>query len=207
MKKYKLFIFDLDGVIVDTKLNMKASWKAVKIINNIKVSFKDYFSLIGSPFNNILSDLKIHEKQKEIANTYAKESLKKSSLIKIFPEIKLTLEKLRKKNKIAIVTSKDRNRTKLILKQFKLSFDLISCPEKNLRGKPYPDQILKVLRNLSINKEDCVYIGDMYVDYTAALNAKVDFFLVNYGYEKEHIKKIKKIKKISKIKNLLKYQY
>ena len=30
MKKYKLFIFDLDGVIFDTKSNMRASWNFVK---------------------------------------------------------------------------------------------------------------------------------------------------------------------------------
>ena len=30
MKKYKLYIFDLDGVILNSKSNMEASWKDVR---------------------------------------------------------------------------------------------------------------------------------------------------------------------------------
>ena len=39
MKKYKLYIFDIDGVIFDSKLNMMSSWNEVRIKHNIKSKF------------------------------------------------------------------------------------------------------------------------------------------------------------------------
>ena len=48
MKKYKAVIFDLDGVLIDSK-NMFLAWSQVKKIG-IKKPFKEYFKYIGLPF-------------------------------------------------------------------------------------------------------------------------------------------------------------
>ena len=204
MKRYKLYIFDLDGVIFDTKSNMRASWTKVQKKHKISIKFEDYFSLIGAPFNNILSELGIYNYQNQIAKTYSNVSRKKLSLVKIYPKVSLILKKLKSESKIAVVTSKDRKRTNFFLKKFKLKFDFISCPEKNLKGKPYPDQILKVLKKLAIKKKYSVYIGDMLPDYKASKKAKVNFILANYGYGNHNLKTQKKIKTINKISDLLK---
>ena len=50
MKKYKLYIFDLDGVILNSKSNMEASWNDVRIKYDLKPKFEDYFSLIELHF-------------------------------------------------------------------------------------------------------------------------------------------------------------
>ena len=39
----KLIIFDLDGVILDSKSNMRESWKKVCEKLKLKVSFNEYF--------------------------------------------------------------------------------------------------------------------------------------------------------------------
>ena len=36
MKKYKLYIFDIDGVILDSKLNMQITWNEVRKIYKLK---------------------------------------------------------------------------------------------------------------------------------------------------------------------------
>ena len=77
MKKYKLFIFDLDGVIFDTKSNMRASWNFVKKKYNLNIKFDDYFSLIGAPFNKILKRLKIIKNKNYIAQSYSLKSKEK----------------------------------------------------------------------------------------------------------------------------------
>ena len=56
----KLIIFDLDGVIIDSKENMRVSWKAVNKSLNLKISFKRYFDKIGMPFEDILKKLRIN---------------------------------------------------------------------------------------------------------------------------------------------------
>ena len=57
MKKYKLFIFDLDGVIFNTKSNMRESWKFTKKKYNLTIPFSSYFSLIGAPLRLFYKNL------------------------------------------------------------------------------------------------------------------------------------------------------
>ena len=49
--KFKFFIFDLDGVLFDSKKNMKKSWNSVKKKHKINCSFESYFNKIGLPFD------------------------------------------------------------------------------------------------------------------------------------------------------------
>ena len=145
MKKYKLYIFDLDGVILDSKSNMEATWNELRIKHNLKPKFNDYFKLIGAPFTKILKKLNIKSKRNQIAQTYFQKSKKYVNKIKLYPKIKLVLNQLKLNSKVAVVTSKEKKRTYLFLRKFKLKFDVISCPEKGKRGKPYPDQLLKLI--------------------------------------------------------------
>jgi phosphoglycolate phosphatase len=62
-KKLKLIIFDLDGVLVDSRENMLLSWQKVQILFNIKIQFKSYFKNIGLPFGSILKKLGIKKKK------------------------------------------------------------------------------------------------------------------------------------------------
>ena len=64
MKK-KLYIFDLDGVLVNSKQNMKLSWGFVQKQFSLSQNFKKYFQHIGKPFNKILKDMNIKNKKKK----------------------------------------------------------------------------------------------------------------------------------------------
>ena len=70
MKKILLVIFDLDGVLINSKENMNTAWNAVKKKFNIKKKFSDYFKWIGYPFTEILDKLEIKNKQQEIKKCY-----------------------------------------------------------------------------------------------------------------------------------------
>ena len=43
MKDKNLYLFDLDGVIIDSKKNMKISWNSVNKNYSLKIPFKKYF--------------------------------------------------------------------------------------------------------------------------------------------------------------------
>ena len=55
----KLYLFDLDGVILNSKKNMNIAWSSVRKELEIEVKFNDYFKNIGIPFKEILKKLKI----------------------------------------------------------------------------------------------------------------------------------------------------
>ena len=181
--KKKLAIFDLDGVLFDSKKNMKYSWDLTSKRFNLKISFKKYFRFIGRPFKDLLKLLKIRTNFSSIEKSFTNISRKNFHKIKIYPEVKKVLSYLKKKNIIiGIVTSKDKFRTKKILRKFNIKIKFIQCPEKGMKGKPHPDQINKILKNTKVGRNNCVYVGDTKVDQLAAKAAKIDFLFAKYGY-------------------------
>jgi len=202
--KKKLIIFDLDGVLIDSKANMKYAWNSVNAKFNLKIPFARYFKNVGKPFKTILKNLGIKQSQfAVIEKEFSKKSIKYFKKIKLYKNIKNVFLILNKENvKTAVVTSKDSYRTKKILKFFKIKVDLIQCPNKKLRGKPHPDQLLKVIRKFKINKKYCTYIGDTIFDKLASDRSKIDFVLADYGYKigiKKHKYFLKNPKEIFKL--------
>ena len=197
----KVVLFDLDGVLIDSKNNMFHAWIKVQKKYGIKVGFKKYFENIGIPFQDILRKIKIIKNIKNIEKTYKEESIKNLKKIKVFPDVINSLKYFKKnKIKIGIVTSKDKERTLTIIKKLKVNFDIIVCPSKNLRGKPYPDQIKKALNKFSQNKKCICYVGDTKVDSIAAKRAGIDFIFASYGYGSGTYKfKIKKFLHLRKL--------
>ena len=148
MKKKKLIIFDFDGVLIDSKKNMEVSWNCVQNKFNLNISFKEYRKHLGKPFKNILLSLGITNNFKKIKSCYDSASIKYINKIRPYPHVLNTLKKIVKEGKeIAIVTSKDKKRSKMIVKKlFKgINFSMIITPEKNFKSKPDPDLILKTL--------------------------------------------------------------
>ena len=110
---------------MDSKKNMILSWQKVQNLFNIKIQFQKYFENIGMPFNSILNKLKIKKKKKLIFYKYKKESIKNLKKIKLYPHVKRIINILKKKYKLAIVTSKDMERTLMLLKRFNIKTPLV----------------------------------------------------------------------------------
>ena len=50
MNKYDLVIFDLDGVLINSKKNMRAAWDVVRQKYAIEKTFKEYSKFVGYTF-------------------------------------------------------------------------------------------------------------------------------------------------------------
>jgi phosphoglycolate phosphatase len=200
----KLIIFDLDGVIFNSKENMKKSWKDVKTKLQLKVSFKTYFNNVGLPFKKILQNLNIKKKNfLEAEKIYKKSSIDNFHLIKTYPYVYSTINYLKKKKyTLAVLTSKDRSRTLKLLKKFNLNFKYVQCPTKNGLGKPNPGILNLLQKKLKFKRKYIYYIGDTYLDYQFSKKSKINFIFSNYGYGKLKNKSVKKISKLSNLKNI-----
>ena len=190
MKKLrkKVLIFDVDGVLVDSKKNMELAWNKVQKEHHLQnIKFEIYFKNIGRPFFKILNIIGIRKNLKKIKKTYQQESIKQINEIKFYNNVIKTIKDLRKKKYILnIVTSKDLERTKKSIKYLKENFTYIECSNDKSRGKPFPDQINLIISKLKVSKSDCIYIGDTLVDYNTAKNAKIDFMFAKWGYGKNY---------------------
>tara|TARA_A100001015_G_C15014896_1_gene724999 strand:- start:1812 stop:2420 length:609 start_codon:yes stop_codon:yes gene_type:complete len=196
----KIYIFDLDGVLIDSRLNMKKSWEMVNKKLGYNIKFEKYFSKIGLPFQEILTSLGVQKNKTTAEKIFKATSLKNMKLIKFYPGVKSTLKKILKQgNEIAVITSKDLRRSKKILNKLKLNFSTIQSPRKSLKGKPNKDLMIKTFKETGFSANSAFYIGDTMTDYNFAKKSKVKFIFAKYGYHKILKRPFDEIKKISEI--------
>jgi len=116
--KIKLYIFDLDGVLLDSSKNMSLAWQDVKKKLNINIPFVEYKKNIGLPFFTILKNIGIKKDYLKIKKIYSESSIKNfKKKTTLFKNTIKVINTLKRESKIAILTSKDTLRTNYILKK------------------------------------------------------------------------------------------
>ena len=200
--KTKLIIFDFDGVLINSLPNMMVSWKCVQKRFNLDNDFNEYQKYIGLDFEEILFKMNIKKNIKKIKDYYSYSSMKNINIIKLYPGVNKLLLNLQKKTKLAILTSKDKSRTKLMLKKLlpKIKFASVQSPQKNYRPKPYSDLMLKVISENNVDPKDVIYVGDTIFDIKMANSSNIKFVYASYGYS--NIKKHNGFKNISSFNQL-----
>tara|TARA_B100000242_G_C42609950_1_gene287794 strand:- start:10 stop:330 length:321 start_codon:yes stop_codon:yes gene_type:complete len=102
MNKYDLVIFDLDGVLINSKKNMRAAWDVVRQKYAIEKTFKEYSKFVGYTFFDILRKLAIKKNFAQIQKEYNKSSIKYINKINLYKDVNKVLKFfIKKKNKIS----------------------------------------------------------------------------------------------------------
>lgn len=181
--KYKLVLFDLDGVIIDSKRNMELSWSAVQTVFELETPFEDYFKLIGRPFHDIMAELGLNNLADRIKRVYDVSSSCRIDLIDFYDNCSEVIKKIKGRGiRIGIVTSKDETRTLEIIKKLDILFDVIECPDGESRGKPNPDPIFRAMLKCQRDPSETIYVGDMDIDMECAKRAGIDYIHADWGY-------------------------
>lgn len=196
----KTVIFDLDGTILDTLLDLKNAVNYGLRSSSLPEKDLDFVRLaIGNGTKVLIkrcTPCNISEEERQIVFDNFKAYYFAHFLdnTKPYPDILEMLKKLKERGDIqlAVISNKDDDLTKeLINIQFPNLFDIIQGSYINKPRKPDPYLINKVFKEYSLNKEDCLYIGDTNVDKETADNAGLKYLLVNYGYRnKDELKKM-----------------
>jgi len=203
MNSKKLLILDLDGVLINSKPNMKKSLAQTSKKLNIKLSFKTYENYLGLPFEKIINKMKIKTNVLEIKKNYEFFSLKSLNNIKIDKKKINDLKKLKNFFFISVFTSKSKMRTSKILKKYKF-FDYCISSDDVKKGKPDPEGLLKILNKFRLNNKDAIFVGDSIYDYKASKAAKIKYLHAKWGYQKNNFsKKINIINRLLDIKKFL----
>jgi HAD superfamily hydrolase (TIGR01549 family) len=179
----RLVCFDLDGVLLDSRQNMQLAWSAVRAELDITVGFERYFAEIGRPFGEIMTILGLEAEAEAIETVFrqaSRASLHETPLYEGVGDMLLALNSAGVK--LAIVTSKDRTRTDLVLSRLPVTFQTVQTPDGICRGKPAPDHLLMAMATCRTDPADTVFIGDMDADAEAAARAGIDYIHAAWGY-------------------------
>lgn len=178
----RLVLFDLDGVLLDSKPNMEFAWGEVRRGLGVTQDFWEYFRLIGRPFPDIMARLGLSEKAAEIEAVYRAASAARSDLLRFY-EVEAALIRLRELGIcLGIVTSKDAARTAAIVGGLPVDFVCVETPDGMVRGKPAPDHLLLGMARATTDPADTIYVGDMECDFEAARRAGIDYAHADWGY-------------------------
>jgi pyrophosphatase PpaX len=190
MKNYKLYLFDVDGTLLDTTeliyqcflYTLKAAGRNVPsreyIVGNIGLSLMAQLRI----FFNDLNEEQLNAIRLKHLNYQL--SIYKEYL-KVFPDVADTLKKLKDRGKkLAVVTSRAHDSLDLYLKETELFhyFNTLITPESTKNHKPHPEPALKALELFKILPEEAIFIGDSRWDIECGHNAGVDTAFVGWSY-------------------------
>jgi len=207
----KLICFDLDNTLIDSEeAHIKAYNEALEKNGFKKAKTKDILNMMGMPHLELIKKL-IKEKNKKILKKVSADHnqaiIKKyHKYAKAKPGTIITLKKLKKKYKIAIVSNTTHKEILSLLKGAKINknyFNLIIGNDEVKHSKPRPDEILEA-EKLTHHKAEFM-IGDSIYDIIAGKKAKVKTIAIISGrYTRNKLKKEKPTHIIKKIKDILK---
>ena len=214
-KKYKCFLFDLDGTLLDTAPEFLTCLNALLKKNKKNlVTFDFVRNRVSDGVGRLIQDSFIvdenHSEFEELRNDLLAEYHKNYLLSKTFPGVDEFLYELSKK-KIdwMIVTNKPKRFFEEICRKFewhKYAMAMVSPEDVNGKRKPDPASLDAALAKTSIKKEQSIYIGDNWRDIEAANNSGIDSALALYGYiDRKDASLLNPTSKINQIEDLINY--
>jgi phosphoglycolate phosphatase len=201
-KSLKLIIFDLDGTLVDSSIDITNALNHAlepygvvgAYCNTPLLAVEDTIKMVGEGLTRLVEKIlgeenaKIKDDVLERFINYYSNHL--TDYTRPYPGIKETLERLVGYKK-AVISNKRESMSKNLLAQLGLLnfFDIVLGSDSVTERKPSPVPIKKVLETLNIMPEDAIIIGDSNFDIQAGKSAGITTIAVTYGYRDRDILK------------------
>lgn len=187
MRRIETIIFDVSGVLID---DLYTVWKAgsdaleacgfagIESMEQFRRAFRfpisRFCKAIGVPANMI------SKMEREFRRAYPRYS----GFIKLFPEVKSVLKKLKQEEIVLAIASNIPNLFLVEhLQRFGIEehFDAITGQEDCEEKKPSPEPILVTMEKLGSRPDRSAYVGDMEEDVIAGRRANVYTIAISRG--------------------------
>lgn len=181
---YNCLLFDLDGTLIDSRDDLADSVNlTLSELNLANLPVKTIYDFIGEGVFNLVNrsisaSLK-RESEVEFSNRgveifrkiYAANCLVKT---KLYEDVSETLDKLGDFQK-AVITNKPWNFSVRILEGLGIShhFKIVCGGDSFAERKPSPIPLVETAKSLNCLPEECLMIGDSWVDIEAGKNARM----------------------------------
>lgn len=190
MHKYKTYIFDLDGTLLSTLADLAASTNyALRTHHMPERSLDEVRRFVGNGVKKLmeraipdgLNNPLFEETLATFRQHYMQHNL---DTTQPYPGIMQLLEQLKAEGKnIAVVSNKFYAATRELCRHFFGDLVPVAIGEReDIRKKPAPDTVIEALRELGVDKEGAVYIGDSDVDIMTAKNSGMPCVSVLWGF-------------------------
>lgn len=193
--KYNTYIFDLDGTILDTLLDLANAVNfAMRSKGFPERTVDEVRSFIGNGIKVLIkrsvpadTDEENYNEALEVFRKYYLEHI--ADYTRPYDGITDVINELKSKGcKTAVVSNKTHVAAQAVVKDFFGDiFDIVVGKMEEFPPKPEPDSLLYAIKTLGVEKSDCIYIGDSDVDVLTAHNAGIECIGVTWGNRDEDV--------------------
>ncbi|MBQ9589295.1 MAG: HAD family hydrolase [Butyrivibrio sp.] len=183
-------IFDMDGTLLNTIEDLTDSVNYILDMYNMpQRTVEEVMHFVGSGSGKLIEraieggrENKLFDRILEDYEKYYCDHCNiKTGPYKHIPEL---LKELKARGyKLAIVSNKPMDAVKeLAEKYFNEYVDTAIGVTKDLKRKPAPDECLEAMRELGVQKEECIYVGDSEIDHMTAQNTGLPCISCLWGF-------------------------
>lgn len=190
-KSFSHICFDLDGTLVNSgKTILKATAASLQELGiRTEIDENKFVNLIGLHFNDIFSFLKIDiESFDHFISIYKRKYFDYIDLSLLYKDAEELLDFLSEKNtKISLLTTKSQDQADRIIDHFNLrkNFDYVMGRREGIAHKPSPEPLQMICKELNVDLENSLMVGDTELDIRCGKNAGAKTFAVLHGYRTE----------------------
>lgn len=187
--QYKAVIFDLDGTLLDTIIDLTAATNAALAKSGYSArSVEEIRGFVGNGNRKLLerasagyNDARVDILYSDFIHYYVRHCTENT---KPYAGMKELLKKLHDNGiKVAVLTNKVDSASQKLFNYFFPG--LLDVALGNVEGMPRkPDPMITdfILSKLGVSPEEAVYVGDSEVDIDTAENAGMDYISVDWGF-------------------------
>jgi HAD superfamily hydrolase (TIGR01549 family) len=183
--KYKYFFWDFDGMLCDTYPHVQAAFiKALRECGREEIDEKKVYDDLKINFGEAIRNFNMEGESLRLFNLYYRDlSLEPHSYL--FPHIEDILKIIVEKGgKNFIYTNRDE-----VLFEYLDEFDIRKyfTDFKISARKPTPEPLYELFEKYSLDKAECVVVGDRNLDCLGGKNAGIDGILFDPEYREKDI--------------------
>ncbi|MBR4353307.1 MAG: HAD-IA family hydrolase [Bacteroidales bacterium] len=181
--KYRHFVFDIDGTLLDTeRTGVLSLIQTVRELMSEELPYEKAYHFFGIPSAKA-SGILGYDDAARFGEVWEEHFQELMHLVKPFPGVAQVLSDLRARGcHTGVVTSRSRTEINYdphlaVLLPF---FEVVIGSEQSERHKPFPDPMLAYLKAADARASETLYLGDTMHDYRCGHDAGCDFALADW---------------------------